>query len=181
MSNLKILRDFKNSLFHFIDTFRVNKLGGSSLLGLGTYIINGKNIDVGYNSFIGRKSTLVAKNAKIKIGNNVMTGPEIMIFTGNHDITVIGELMIKVSDNFKKKSCDMDVLIESDVWIGARAIILKGTKISTGSVIAAGAIVNIDVPPYTIFISKDKQIPRFSTKDLEIHKKIINEKYGSKL
>ena len=40
--------------------------------------------------------------------------------------------------------------IEDNVWIGANAIILRGTNIGEGSVIAAGAIVTKDVEPYTI-------------------------------
>lgn len=42
------------------------------------------------------------------------------------------------------------VVIEDDVWIGARAIILKGVRIGRGSVIAAGAVVTKDVPPFTV-------------------------------
>ncbi|WP_441252269.1 chloramphenicol acetyltransferase [Tardiphaga sp. 71_E8_N1_1] len=40
--------------------------------------------------------------------------------------------------------------IGHDVWLGHGAIVLPGRKIGTGSVIAAGAIVTKDVPPYTI-------------------------------
>jgi acetyltransferase-like isoleucine patch superfamily enzyme len=43
-----------------------------------------------------------------------------------------------------------ECIIEDDVWIGARAIILKGTRIGRGSVIAAGAVVVKDVEAYTI-------------------------------
>ncbi|MDD5303372.1 MAG: CatB-related O-acetyltransferase [Elusimicrobia bacterium] len=41
-------------------------------------------------------------------------------------------------------------VIEDDVWIGANAVILRGVRISKGAVVAAGAIVTRDVPPYTI-------------------------------
>ena len=40
--------------------------------------------------------------------------------------------------------------IGDHVWIGLRAIILKGVKIGNGSVIAAGAVVTRDVPPYSL-------------------------------
>lgn len=42
------------------------------------------------------------------------------------------------------------IVIEDKVWIGARAIIMKGVRIGCGSVIAAGAVVTKDVPPYSI-------------------------------
>jgi len=40
--------------------------------------------------------------------------------------------------------------IGNDVWIGARAIILDGVRVGTGAIIAAGAVVTKDVPPYAI-------------------------------
>lgn len=42
------------------------------------------------------------------------------------------------------------VYIESGVWIGTRAVILDGVRIGKNSIVAAGSIVNKDVPPYSI-------------------------------
>ncbi|MCC7370765.1 MAG: acyltransferase [Chloroflexi bacterium] len=42
------------------------------------------------------------------------------------------------------------VVLEDRVWVGARAIILKGVTIGHDSIIAAGAIVTRSVPPYTV-------------------------------
>jgi acetyltransferase-like isoleucine patch superfamily enzyme len=42
------------------------------------------------------------------------------------------------------------VEIESDVWLGARSIVLKGVRVGAGSVVAAGAVVTKDVPPGTL-------------------------------
>lgn len=42
------------------------------------------------------------------------------------------------------------VIIEDDVWIGTRAIILPGVRIGKGSVVASGSIVTKDVPPFTV-------------------------------
>lgn len=44
----------------------------------------------------------------------------------------------------------MPVTVEDDVLIGANAVVLEGVKIGKGSVVAAGAIVTKDVPPYTV-------------------------------
>lgn len=43
-----------------------------------------------------------------------------------------------------------DIIIEDDVWIGFRATIMSGVHIKQGAVIAAGAVVTKDVPPYAI-------------------------------
>ena len=43
-----------------------------------------------------------------------------------------------------------DIIIDDDVWIGYRAIVLSGVHVGQGAVIAAGAVVTKDVPPYAI-------------------------------
>jgi acetyltransferase-like isoleucine patch superfamily enzyme len=43
------------------------------------------------------------------------------------------------------------IVIENDVFIGARVIILKGVVVGQGSVVGAGAVVTRDVPRYSIF------------------------------
>ena len=42
------------------------------------------------------------------------------------------------------------VVIEDDVWLAARVVVLKGVTIGRGAVVAAGAVVTKDVPPYTL-------------------------------
>ena len=42
------------------------------------------------------------------------------------------------------------VVIGDRVWVGTRAIILKGVTIGDGAVVAAGAVVNKDVPPHAV-------------------------------
>lgn len=42
------------------------------------------------------------------------------------------------------------MIIESDVWIGSNVTILDGVHVGRGATIAAGAVVNKDVPPYSI-------------------------------
>lgn len=42
------------------------------------------------------------------------------------------------------------IVIEDDVWIGAHATVLDGCRVGRGAVVAAGAVVTKDVPPYTV-------------------------------
>ena len=65
-----------------------------------------------------------------------------------------------------------DIILDDDVWIGYRAIILSGVHIGQGAIIAAGAVVTKDVPPYAIVAGVPARIVkyRFSEdiiKDLE--------------
>lgn len=53
-----------------------------------------------------------------------------------------------VCDGYKKTD---PIVIGDHVWIGIRALILKGVTIGDGAVIAAGAVVTKDVPPNTLY------------------------------
>jgi acetyltransferase-like isoleucine patch superfamily enzyme len=44
----------------------------------------------------------------------------------------------------------MEVVIEDDCWIAANAVILAGVRIGKGAVVAAGSVVNEDVPAYAV-------------------------------
>ena len=68
----------------------------------------------------------------------------VFITSNKHGITKNKQLMRL------QKEIQKEVIIGSDVWVGAKAIILPGVHIGKGAVIAAGAVVTKDVPAYTI-------------------------------
>jgi chloramphenicol O-acetyltransferase type B len=51
--------------------------------------------------------------------------------------------------------------IGSDVWIGARAIVLDGVRVGDGAIVAANAVVTTDVPPYAIVGGVPAKILRY--------------------
>ena len=108
----------------------------------GVYMYPLWNISIGDNSGIGRNSYLSAED-KIEIGENVMTDPQLVIYTANHE-TKRERLMIQQS------MIKSPVRLGNDVWIGTRVIILPGVTIGDGAVVGAGAVVTTDVEPYSI-------------------------------
>ena len=81
---------------------------------------------------------------------------------------------------FAKTCINLPITIENVIWIGARAIILKGVMIGEGAVIGAGSLlVTKDVLPYTINIgAASKPIKcRFGKKELTEHIKIVKSYY----
>ena len=139
------------SLFAYIS---INLISGRRKANIGdntkihpTVILRqGERIEIGHNCLINHNNVLQAgkESAKIKIGNFVHTGANVMIFAFNHSIDDIETPSI-LQDYY-----DADVIIEDDVWIGAGSVILAGVTIGKGSVIAAGSVVNKDIPPYSI-------------------------------
>ena len=99
-------------------------------------------IEIGNNSGIGINSQILGKTI---IGNNVMMGPDCIIYTWNHEFINKNKLI-----NKQGRELERPVIIEDDVWIGGRVIILPGINVGTGAVIGAVAIVTKDVPPYAV-------------------------------
>ena len=114
----------------------------------GTYAF--ENIYCGDHVSLGERPTLIATRSRIIIGNHVMFGPEVMIRGGNHRLDLVGRYMDTVTEAEKRPADDRDVVISDDVWIGTRAIVLHGVTIGRGAVVAGGAVVTKNVPPYAI-------------------------------
>jgi acetyltransferase-like isoleucine patch superfamily enzyme len=105
---------------------------------MGEGLIIGNNVGIAQNCFIQVRG-------KVVIGSNIMFAPNVSIFSENHEFASTDKLIIEQGTTRK------GVIIEDDVWLGTRSIILDGVNIGKGSIIAAGSIVNKDVPPYSIF------------------------------
>lgn len=83
----------------------------------------------------------------VKIGNNVIISDSAYLCTAQHDI---------VDREFKLITAP--IVIGDSAWIAARAIILPGVTIGEGAVVAAGAVVTRDVPPWTVVAGSPARI-----------------------
>lgn len=90
-------------------------------------------VSIGNGSGIGVRAYI---QGETRIGDHVMMGPEVMIFTRNHSFK-------RTDITIQQQGADIEkpVLIGDDVWIGARVILLPGVHIGNGVVIGAGAVV----------------------------------------
>jgi len=99
----------------------------------------GKHIKLGKNVFINHACSFLDLGG-ITIEDNVLIGPRVNLTTENHPV-----------DPLKRKDLDLkSILIRQNVWIGAAATVLPGVTIGMNSIVAAGAVVNRDVPANTI-------------------------------
>ncbi len=111
------------------------------------------NIEIGDNSGLGIECRISGRTV---IGDNVMMGPRVMIFTKNHEFKDISIPM-----NAQGMREEKTVAIEDDVWIGAGVIILPGVTIHKGSVIGAGSVVTKDIPKYAIACGNPAKVIKY--------------------
>ena len=127
------------------------KLGNNVTIGANSTIkptsYYGKNLGVGLkignNSNIGRYS-YIGCSGGIEIGNNVMLSPRVGMYAENHNFE---RTDIPIRDQGVTRS---KIVIEDDCWLASNTIILAGVTIGRGSIIAAGSVINADIPPYSV-------------------------------
>lgn len=112
----------------------------------------GDRIQIGNHSGIGINCRL---DGPVIIGSDVMMGPEVMIYALGHNFSDTSRPMIT-----QGMSSPRPVVIEDDVWIGARAVILPGVTIGRGSIIAACTTVTKDVAPFSVVAGNPGQVVR---------------------
>lgn len=103
-------------------------------------LFTGRNglLKIGKNSRIN--GAHISAQVLVQIGDNVRIAPYTLILDSDfHD----------VSDHFSE-GVSKPIIIEDNVWLASRSTILKGVRIGTGAVVAAGAVVTKDIPPYTV-------------------------------
>lgn len=148
LAGLWISRKFtKHGILLASDGFPLPKVinKGGKLIAENCQFYSGVRFEIGPNAVIRigngtyiNRNTLLISEERIEIGNDCKLSWDVVIMdTDQHSFT-------------SAKNIHRPVLIEDNVWIGCRAIILKGIHIGEGAVIAAGAVVTKDVPPYTV-------------------------------
>jgi chloramphenicol O-acetyltransferase type B len=100
------------------------------------------------NTFIGKNchfnGMAIDGKGKVSIGDNFHSGKQCLIITDIHDYDH-GEAL-----PYGKGVISRSVIIERNVWIGTRVIILGGVTLGEGCIIQAGAVVTNNIPPLAI-------------------------------
>lgn len=111
-------------------------------------------VEVGNASYGELNVISFANKCRLYIGNYVSIAQEVVFLLDvEHRLDCISTYPFKVKT---VKLCKAeafgkgDIIVDDDVWIGYRAIILSGVHLGKGAIIAAGAVVTKDVPPYAI-------------------------------
>lgn len=139
----------------------------------GCHIGSGKNIRLGDRSAIGIRAEVYPF---VTIGSDVMMGPEVLLITENH---AIDDMSVPMNQQGYREP--RPIVVEDDVWIGQRAIILPGVTLGRGSVIGAGAVVAKSIPPFSIAVGNPARPIRSRCRSQEsLHSVSTDESVQSK-
>ena len=123
------------------------KFGKNNFFDDGCCIValDGGEIIFGDDIKINRNVTIVARK-KIKICDNVIFGPNSLIYDHDYKIDTLQDK--------NRKYVSKDILINKNCWIGGLVFIGKGVEIGEGSIIAAGSKVVKNVEKKIVFKNK---------------------------
>jgi acetyltransferase-like isoleucine patch superfamily enzyme len=132
---------------------------------------NGGKIQIGEWCYIG-EGTRIWSQSSVTIGNHVLISHLVDIHdTDGHPIDWqerrqdAEARLTNQMQNLSRRTIAMPVTIEDDVWVCFKATILKGVHVGKGAIIAAGAVVTADVPPWTIVAGNPAKVVRALTEE----------------
>jgi maltose O-acetyltransferase len=140
----RLMRAFNNSTEEELELRGelLRELLGS--VGQGSYIEPpffcdyGSHIHIG-DAFYMNFGGVILDCAEVRIGNQVMCGPNVQIYAATHPVDA--------AERCKGPELARPITIGNRVWIGGGAIILPGVTIGDDTVIGAGSVVTKDIPP----------------------------------
>lgn len=131
---------------HVVGVARVKRAGPGVRIRPTAQLREAQHITLGARTAVNHLCCLWAgetPQGSITCGKDVMFGPGVKIFGFNQGYAP-GFPMLD------QPYTEAPVVIGDDVWLGANVVITCGVTIGDGCVIAAGAVVTKDIPPYSI-------------------------------
>lgn len=115
----------------------LGKIGNSFIIEPPFRCDYGYNIEIGEN-FYSNYNLIILDCAKVLIGDNVMIGPNVSIYTAGHPV--------HYEIRNQGYEYTVPVSIGNNVWIGGNAVINPGVTIGDNSVVGSGSVVTKDIP-----------------------------------
>lgn len=104
----------------------------------------GESLSIGDNVGIAQ-CCFIQVRGEVVIGNNVIFGPGVSLFSENHNFADVTKFINQQGVSRK------GITIEDGVWLASGVRVLDGVTIGKNSVVAAGSVVNKNIPPYSLY------------------------------
>lgn len=170
----KLIRLFNNSTEEEID-YRTSllkdlfgKVGKNVFIEPTFRCDYGKNIYIGDN-FFANYDCIILDVCKVEIGNNVMFGPRVSVYTAGHPI----DAEVRITGlEFGK-----EIKIGDNVWVGGNTVINPGIKIGDNVVIGSGSVVTKDIEDNVIVAGNPCRVLRKITEEDKVYWNKKREEY----
>ena len=129
----------------------LGRIGPVSIIQPPFYCTYGRNTYIGDYVYLNWSCVLLDNN-EVHIGDHVMVGPFVQIYTAAHPL--------EAEARNQGWEVAKPVVIEDNVWIGGGAILLPGVTVGRNAVVGAGAVVSRDVPPSTVVVGSPARVVR---------------------
>ena len=135
-----------------LSTWQTDKINGE--LQLGKYI-------------------LISPGTSIRSAKKIVIGDSTMIAS---DVTITDSDWHDIYDRTDYVASPKEVIIQENVWIGEKSLILKGSKIGKNSIIGAGSVVSGEVPANVVFAGNPaKEIKKLDEKSFKTRESLFSE------
>jgi maltose O-acetyltransferase len=111
----------------------------------------GSQLHVGTGTFINA-DFLTLGGGEIRIGNNVLIGPSVRLYTPTHALDIV--------ERRAGYEYVLPITIEDDVWLGGNVVVCPGVTIGAGSIVGAGSVVTKDIPAGVIAVGNPARVVR---------------------
>ncbi len=127
------------------------RIGEQSMVEPPFHCSYGENTYIGDHVYLNAFGTILDNN-EVRIGNHVMIGPAVQIYTAAH--------LLQAEARIAGWEVTKPVVIEDNVWIGGSAVVLPGVTVGSNAVVGAGAVVTRDVPPGVVVVGNPASVVR---------------------
>jgi maltose O-acetyltransferase len=126
-------------------------IGQGSTIQPPFYCTYGRHTYIGDHVYLNW-SCVIIDNNEVRIGDHVMVGPSVQIYTAAHPL--------EVEARNQGWEVARPIVIEDNVWLGGGAILLPGVTIGRNAVVGAGAVVSRSVPAGTVVAGNPARVIR---------------------
>lgn len=148
----------QQSLVHAKVTIDGNHLDPFGAIQLGRYCLIERDVSITLLAGDGADARLTLAD-KVFIGRNTFLAVYQPIEIGAHCMIGAYSYIVSNNHNYARRDIPMmeqgfsgaPIVIEDDVWLGTHVVVLPGVRIGRGAIVAAGSIVNKDIPPFQIW------------------------------
>ncbi|MCR1900992.1 sugar O-acetyltransferase [Ligilactobacillus apodemi] len=126
------------------------KTGKDPYITPPVYVDYGRHVSVGDNFYANFDCIFLDVN-RITIGDNVMFGPRVGLYTAGHPL----DSKVRNEDQLE---FGLPITIKDNVWLGGNVCVLPGVTIGENSVIGTGAVVTKDIPANSVAVGNPAKV-----------------------